>query len=159
MIELVEAVKNLGMETCVTLGMLKDGQAQRLKEAGLDYYNHNLDTAEDFYPEIISTRTYQDRLDTLDRVQEAGLKSCVGGIIGLGESRQQRAQLIAQLANRKPYPESVPINKLVKVAGTPMAAKRYALWPEQTPFFMVINYSLLTTHNSLRINSCLIVWA
>lgn len=120
-IELVEAVKNLGMETCVTLGMLKDGQAQRLKEAGLDYYNHNLDTAEDFYPEIISTRTYQDRLDTLDRVQDAGLKSCVGGIIGLGESRQQRAQLIAQLANRKPYPESVPINKLVKVAGTPMA--------------------------------------
>lgn len=120
-IELVEAVKGLGMETCVTLGMLKDGQAQRLKEAGLDYYNHNLDTAEDFYPEIISTRSYQDRLDTLDRVQGAGLKSCVGGIIGLGESRQQRAQLIAQLANRNPYPESVPINKLVKVAGTPMA--------------------------------------
>lgn len=120
-IDLVKAVKEEGMETCVTLGMLKDGQAQRLKEAGLDYYNHNLDTAEEFYPEIISTRTYQDRLDTLDRVQDAGLKSCVGGIIGLGESRQQRAQLIAQLANRNPYPESVPINKLVKVAGTPMA--------------------------------------
>lgn len=120
-IDLVKAVKAEGMETCVTLGMLKNGQAQRLQEAGLDYYNHNLDTAEDFYPKIISTRSYQDRLDTLDRVHEAGLKSCVGGIIGLGESRQQRAQLIAQLANRNPYPESVPINKLVKVAGTPMA--------------------------------------
>lgn len=119
-IELVIAVKDLGMETCVTLGMLKNGQAQRLKAAGLDYYNHNLDTAEDFYPEIISTRSYQDRLDTLDEVQAAGLKSCVGGIIGLGESRQQRAQLIAQLANRQPYPDSVPINKLVKVSGTPL---------------------------------------
>lgn len=120
-IELVQAVKNLGMETCVTLGMLKDGQAQRLKTAGLDYYNHNLDTSEDFYKEIISTRTYQDRIDTLDRVQDAGLKSCVGGIIGLGENREQRATLIAQLANRSPYPESVPINQLVKVPGTPMA--------------------------------------
>lgn len=120
-IDLVKAVKAEGMETCVTLGMLKDGQALRLKEAGLDYYNHNLDTAEDFYPKVISTRSYQDRLDTLDRVQDVGLKSCVGGIIGLGENRRQRAQLIAQLANRNPYPESVPINKLVKVAGTPMA--------------------------------------
>lgn len=120
-IELIQAVKDLGMETCVTLGMLKNGQAERLKEAGLDYYNHNLDTAEDFYKEIISTRTYQDRIDTLDRVQKAGLKSCVGGIIGLGESREQRATLIAQLANRSPYPESVPINQLVRVPGTPLA--------------------------------------
>lgn len=120
-IELVQAVKSLGMETCVTLGMLKDGQAERLKEAGLDYYNHNLDTSEDFYKEIISTRTYQDRIDTLDRVQQAGLKSCVGGIVGLGESREQRATLISQLANRNPYPESVPINQLVRVAGTPLA--------------------------------------
>ena len=121
-IELVQAVNALDMETCVTLGMLKTGQAQRLKEAGLDYYNHNLDTSEDFYKEIISTRTFQDRIDTLDRVQEAGLKSCVGGIIGLGESREQRAQFIAHLANRNPYPESVPINQLVKVAGTPLAS-------------------------------------
>lgn len=119
-IELVQAVKELGMETCVTLGMLKDGQAQRLKTAGLDYYNHNLDTSEDFYKEIITTRTFQDRLDTLDRVQEAGLKSCVGGIVGLGENRKQRASFIAELANRAPYPESVPINQLVKVVGTPM---------------------------------------
>lgn len=123
-IELIQAVKGLGMETCVTLGMLKKGQAERLKEAGLDYYNHNLDTAEDFYKEIISTRTYQDRIDTLDKVQQAGLKSCVGGIIGLGESREQRATLIAQLANRSPYPESVPINQLVRVPGTPLAANQ-----------------------------------
>lgn len=119
-IELVQAVKDLGMETCVTLGMLKDGQAQRLKTAGLDYYNHNLDTSEDFYKKIITTRTFQDRLDTLDRVQAAGLKSCVGGILGLGETREQRASFIAELANRSPYPESVPINQLVKVSGTPM---------------------------------------
>lgn len=119
-ITLVQAVKALGMETCVTLGMLKTGQAQRLQEAGLDYYNHNLDTSPDFYKEIISTRSYQDRLDTLEQIQEAGLKSCVGGIVGLGESREQRAQFIAQLANRSPYPDSVPINQLVKVAGTPM---------------------------------------
>lgn len=120
-IELIQAVKNLGMETCVTLGMLKEGQAERLKAAGLDYYNHNLDTSDDFYPNIISTRTYQDRLDTLDRVQQAGLKSCVGGIVGLGESREQRARFISQLANRTPYPESVPINQLVRVPGTPLA--------------------------------------
>lgn len=120
-IELVKAVKAMGLETCVTLGMLKNGQAERLKEAGLDYYNHNLDSAEEFYPQIISTRTYQDRLDTLDRIQQAGLKSCVGGIIGLGESREQRAKLLLQLANRNPYPDSVPINQLVKVAGTPLA--------------------------------------
>lgn len=120
-IELVQAVKGLGMETCVTLGMLKAGQAERLKAAGLDYYNHNLDTSEDFYKEIISTRTYQDRLDTLDRVQQSGLKSCVGGIVGLGESREQRARFIIQLANRQPYPDSVPINRLVRVQGTPLA--------------------------------------
>lgn len=120
-IELIQAVNSLGLESCVTLGMLKAGQAERLKMAGLDYYNHNLDTAEDFYANIISTRSYQDRLDTLDRVQQAGLKSCVGGIIGLGESREQRARLISQLASRQPYPDSVPINQLVRVAGTPLA--------------------------------------
>lgn len=119
-IEMVEAVKALGMETCVTLGMLKPGQAQRLREAGLDYYNHNLDTSPEFYGNIITTRTYQDRLDTLEAVREAGIKVCCGGIVGLGESRRERAGLIVQLANLDPYPESVPINNLVRVAGTPL---------------------------------------
>ncbi|MFZ5555168.1 MAG: biotin synthase BioB [Pseudomonadota bacterium] len=118
---MVSAVKALGLETCVTLGMLKDGQAERLKAAGLDYYNHNLDTDLEFYGEIITTRTYEDRLDTLAQVREAGLKVCCGGIVGLGESRRQRAGLLAQLASLEPYPESVPVNHLVKVAGTPLA--------------------------------------
>ncbi len=118
--EMVRAVKELGMETCVTLGMLKDGQADRLREAGLDYYNHNLDTSPEFYGNIISTRTYRDRLDTLERVRTAGMHVCCGGIVGLGESRRERAGLIAQLANMTPYPESVPINNLVKVEGTPL---------------------------------------
>lgn len=120
-IDMVTAVKALGMETCVTLGMLKNGQAQRLKQAGLDFYNHNLDTSADYYPQIISTRSYQDRLDTLDEVRAAGLNTCSGGIVGLGETREQRARFIAQLANLKPYPESVPINQLVRVPGTPLA--------------------------------------
>lgn len=119
--EMVRGVKALGLETCVTLGMLKDGQAQALKDAGLDYYNHNLDTSPEFYGQIITTRTYQDRLDTLARVREAGIKVCCGGIVGLGESRRERAGLLAQLANLDPYPESVPINNLVQVEGTPLA--------------------------------------
>jgi biotin synthase len=117
---MVRKVKALGLETCATLGMLKDGQAQRLKDAGLDYYNHNLDTAPDFYGEIITTREYHDRLDTLERVRAAGVRVCCGGIVGMGESRAQRAGLIAQLANLDPYPESVPINNLVQVEGTPL---------------------------------------
>ena len=120
--EMVEGVKALGMETCVTLGMLTGDQARRLKDCGLDYYNHNLDTAPDFYGEIISTREYQDRLDTLARVRDAGMHVCCGGIVGMGETRQQRAGLIAQLANLDPYPESVPINHLVQVEGTPLHA-------------------------------------
>lgn len=119
--DMVKAVKALGMETCATLGMLKEEQAERLKTAGLDYYNHNLDTAPEFYGDIITTRDYQDRLDTLGHVRQAGLKVCCGGIVGMGESRQQRAGLIAQLANLNPYPESVPINHLVAVEGTPLA--------------------------------------
>jgi biotin synthase len=111
----------LGLETCVTAGMLQPQQAQQLKEAGLDYYNHNLDTSPEFYGEIITTRTYQDRLDTLAAVRETGMKVCCGGIVGLGESRTQRAGLIAQLANLNPAPESVPINNLVQVEGTPLA--------------------------------------
>lgn len=119
--EMIGAVKALGMETCVTLGMLRDGQAEQLKAAGLDYYNHNLDTAPEFYGKIISTRTYQDRLDTLQQVREAGINVCCGGIVGMGESRRDRAGLVAQLTNMEPYPESVPINNLVQVEGTPLA--------------------------------------
>jgi biotin synthase len=117
---MVEGVKSLGLETCATLGMLTGAQARRLKDAGLDYYNHNLDTAPEFYGEIISTRVYQDRLDTLARVRSAGIAVCCGGIVGMGESRRERAGLIAQLANLDPYPESVPINHLVQVEGTPL---------------------------------------
>jgi len=118
---MIQAVHELGMETCATLGMLKEGQAEQLGAAGLDYYNHNLDTAPDHYKEIIHTREQQDRLDTLGRVRAAGLNVCCGGIVGMGESRAQRAALIAQLANLDPYPESVPINNLVPVPGTPLA--------------------------------------
>src|SRR5215212_4326019 len=118
---MVRAVKALGLETCATLGMLKDGQAEQLKDAGLDFYNHNLDTAPENYGDIVTTRTYQDRLDTLERVRGAGISVCCGGIVGMGESRAQRAALIAQLANMEPYPESVPINELVRVEGTPLA--------------------------------------
>jgi biotin synthase len=119
--ELVRTVKDVGLEACATLGMLADGQAEKLKDAGLDYYNHNLDCAPDFYGEIISTRDYQDRLDTLERVRGVGVKVCSGGIVGMGESRHQRAGLIAQLANLPEVPQSVPINHLVKVEGTPLA--------------------------------------
>ncbi len=119
--EMVREVRALGLETCMTLGMLEAGQAQALKDAGLDYYNHNLDSAPEFYGNIISTRTYQDRLDTLSNVRQAGINVCCGGIVGMGESRLERAGLIAQLANLDPYPESVPINNLVAVPGTPLA--------------------------------------
>jgi biotin synthase len=118
--EMVREVKALGLETCATLGMLEEQQAERLKAAGLDYYNHNLDTAPEFYNNVISTREYQDRLDTLGHVRNAGLKVCCGGIVGMGETRLQRAGLIAQLANLNPYPESVPVNHLVQVEGTPL---------------------------------------
>jgi biotin synthase len=116
----IREVKVLGLETCVTLGMLKPGQAERLREAGLDYYNHNLDTSPQFYGEIISTRTYRDRLETLERVRAAGIRVCCGGIVGMGESRADRAALIAQLASLDPQPESVPINSLIQVKGTPL---------------------------------------
>ena len=122
--ELIRTVKALGLETCATLGMLEDGQAQTLQSAGLDYYNHNLDSAPDFYGDIITTRQYQDRLDTLARVRSAGVKVCCGGIVGMGETRRQRAGLVAELANLTPYPESVPINNLVKVEGTPLAGQQ-----------------------------------
>ncbi|MEY4683951.1 MAG: biotin synthase BioB [Pseudomonadota bacterium] len=120
--EMVEGVKSLGMETCVTLGMLTDIQTERLKGAGLDYYNHNLDTSESYYSEIITTRTYQDRLETLERVRNHGLNVCCGGIVGMGESPEDRAGLLLQLANLPAHPESVPINLLVQVEGTPLAS-------------------------------------
>jgi len=117
---LVKEVRSLGMETCVTLGMLSDDQAKRLAEVGLDYYNHNLDTSPEYYPKVISTRTYDDRLQTLERVREAGIALCCGGIIGMGEDSRDICSLLRQLATMKPHPESVPINTLVAVAGTPM---------------------------------------
>ena len=118
---MVEGVKALGLETCATLGMLTGAQAQQLKDAGLDYYNHNLDTSPEFYDHIITTRTYQDRLDTLGHVREAGIHVCCGGIVGMGETREDRVGMIATLARLPVHPESVPINMLVKVAGTPLA--------------------------------------
>ena len=119
-LRMVEEVRGLGMETCMTLGMLTADQAARLGAAGLDYYNHNLDTSPEFYGDIITTRTYEDRLNTLDHVRAAGMKVCSGGIVGMGEARRDRAGLLLQLANMKQHPESVPINLLVKVEGTPL---------------------------------------
>lgn len=118
--EMVEAVRALGLETCLTLGMLKAEQARRLKDAGLDYYNHNIDTDPEMYGDIITTRTFQDRLDTLEHVREAGMKVCSGGIVGMGEDRTQRAGMLLTLANLPAHPESVPINMLVQVEGTPL---------------------------------------
>jgi biotin synthase len=119
--EMVEGVKALGLETCVTLGMLNALQAQRLKDAGLDYYNHNLDTSPEYYDDIITTRTYQDRLDTLSHVRDAGISVCCGGIVGMGESDSDRSEMIRMLANLPEHPESVPINMLVRVKGTPLS--------------------------------------
>ncbi len=118
--EIIRDVKALGLETCATLGLLKPGQAEQLKQAGLDYYNHNLDTSPEYYQEVITTRDYSDRIYTLEQVRGAGINVCCGGIVGMGESRKTRAALIAELANLDPYPESVPINYLVQVEGTPL---------------------------------------
>ena len=119
-LEMVKAVKALDMDTCMTLGMLTPEQTHELKQAGLDYYNHNLDTSPEYYGEVISTRTYQDRLDTLQHVRDANIKVCSGGILGMGESRRDRVRLLQQLANQETHPESVPINLLIKVEGTPL---------------------------------------
>jgi biotin synthase len=122
-LEMVRRVREEGLETCVTLGMLDAGQSRQLKDAGLDYYNHNLDTSPEFYGEIISTRNYQDRLDTLQHVRDAGINVCCGGIVGMGETRSDRASLLQQLASQKPHPDSVPVNMLVRVEGTPLAGQ------------------------------------
>ena len=121
--KMIEGVREMGMEACATLGMLTPDQAQRLHDAGLDYYNHNLDTSENFYSEIISTRTYADRLDTLQSVRDAGIKVCCGGILGMGEAAQDRADMLVTLANLQPHPESVPINMLLQVEGTPLESR------------------------------------
>ena len=121
-LEMVKGVKAMGMETCLTLGMLDEGQVNDLKGAGLDYYNHNLDTSRDYYEKVVTTRSYDDRLDTIQRVKDAGINVCSGGILGMGESRRDRAGLLQELANLPEHPESVPINMLVKVPGTPLAA-------------------------------------
>lgn len=128
--EIIKAVKALGLETCGTFGLLQEGMAEDLKEAGLDYYNHNLDTAPEHYQQIIGTRVFDDRLNTLGKVRKAGLKVCCGGIIGMNENRKERAGLIASLANLDPQPESVPINQLVKVEGTPLADAAELDWTE-----------------------------
>ncbi|MBV2235105.1 MAG: biotin synthase BioB [Sterolibacterium sp.] len=119
--EMIRAVKSLGMETCATLGMLQPGQAEELKDAGLDYYNHNLDTSAEHYIRVISTHTQSDRFDTLDKVRTAGIKVCSGGIVGMGETQRGRADLLCELANMNPPPDSVPINNLVPMPGTPLA--------------------------------------
>jgi biotin synthase len=118
---MIKGVRAMGMETCVTLGMLKRQQAERLADAGLDYYNHNLDTSPEYYKEVIQTRTYEDRLETLEHVRSAGLNVCCGGIVGMGETREDRAELIVQLATLPTHPQSVPVNNLVQVPGTPLA--------------------------------------
>lgn len=120
LVAMIEGVKDLGMETCMTLGMLSDAQTAQLKDAGLDYYNHNVDTSEEYYGEIITTRSYQERLDTLARVRRAGINVCSGGIVGMGEAREDRAGMLKTLANLPKHPESVPINMLVAVPGTPL---------------------------------------
>ncbi len=119
-VEMIQVVRELGMETCMTLGMLTAEQAKSLKQAGLDYYNHNLDTSEEYYPEVVTTRSYQDRLDTLEAVRNAGIKICCGGILGLGEGQDDRCKLLQTLANMEKHPESVPINLLVQIEGTPL---------------------------------------
>jgi biotin synthase len=131
-LSMVEGVKALGLETCMTLGMLTGDQAEKLQAAGLDYYNHNLDTSPEYYGDIITTRSYGDRLDTLNEVRKAGLKVCCGGIVGMGESRDDRAGLLQALANLSEHPESVPINMLVRIPGTPMESA-----PEVDPFEFV----------------------
>ncbi len=149
--DMVREVRNLGLETCVTLGMLRDHQAQRLSDAGLDYYNHNLDTAPEFYGDIISTRTYQDRLDTLGHVRDAGINVCCGGIVGMGESRAERVGLLHQLATLPDHPESVPINMLVRVAGTPLASE-----DDLDPFEFVRTIAvarILMPHSMVRLSA------
>ena len=149
--DMIRGVRALGLETCATLGMLSQPQALALKSAGLDYYNHNLDTAPEFYGEVIQTREYQDRLDTLEHIRGAGMKTCCGGIVGMGESRDQRAGLLQTLANLPEHPQSVPINRLVQVEGTPLAGT-VALDPFE--FVRTIAVArLLMPHSMVRLSA------
>lgn len=148
---MVSEVKKLGLETCVTLGLLKNDQALKLKEAGLDFYNHNIDTSEDFYNKIITTRTFKDRIDTLDNVRHAGLKVCCGGIIGIGEDNDDRIKMLVTLANLNEPPESVPINKLIRIPGTPLEGQK-----EVDPFDFVKTIALariLMPHSYIRLSA------
>ncbi len=148
-LDMIREVKAMDMEACATLGMLTPEQAASLKEAGLDYYNHNLDTDPEYYKEIISTRSYQDRLDTLKNVRAEGMSICCGGIVGMGETRRHRAGFVAQLARMKPHPESVPINKLVKVEGTPLAGnEQFADDLDHFEFIRTIAVSRITMPGS-----------
>lgn len=144
--EIINAVKSLGLETCGTFGMLEDGMAEDLKDAGLDYYNHNLDTSPEHYKKVIGTRGYDDRLNTLGKVRNAGLKVCCGGIIGMNENRKERAGFIASLANLDPQPESVPINQLVKVEGTPLADAAEVDWTEFVRTVAVARITMPTSY-------------
>ena len=149
--EIIKAVKDLGLETCGTFGLLEEGMAEDLKNAGLDYYNHNLDTDPDRYNDIIHTRQFEDRMDTLGKVRQAGLKVCCGGIVGMNETREQRAGLIASLANLDPQPESVPINQLVKVAGTPLENAEDLDWTEFVRTIAVARITL--PHSYVRLSA------
>lgn len=150
-VEMVKGVKAMGMETCVTLGMLTDEQTKTLKEGGLDYYNHNLDTSEDYYSEVITTRTYQDRLDTLGRVRDAGINVCCGGIVGMGENETDRSKLLIELANLPKHPESVPINMLVQVEGTPLMGSE-SLYPLMF-IRMIAVARILMPHSRVRLSA------
>jgi biotin synthase len=150
-LDMVRTVKGLGLETCVTLGMLEPHQACRLKEAGLDYYNHNLDTGPDFYNTIVGTRTYDDRRRTLKSVREAGLKVCCGGILGMGEQHADRIALLYELASQEPQPESVPINSLVAMEGTPLAGQEPIVWEELVR--MVAVARILMPHARVRLSA------
>lgn len=151
MLEMVAGVKQLGMEACVTAGMLSNGQADRLAQAGLTSYNHNLDTSPDYYAEIISTRTYQDRLETLQRVRKAGISLCCGGIIGMGETLKDRASMLQVLANLDPQPESVPINGLVAVEGTPLENQQP--YESLDLLRMVATARILMPHSRVRLSA------
>ena len=150
-LEMVRTVKAAGLETCVTLGMLTSPQALRLREAGLDYYNHNLDTGPAFYADIVTTRCYDDRLRTLEAVREAGLKVCCGGILGMGESHNDRIDLLYELARQTPQPESVPINTLVAVEGTPLAEKSPVPWDDLVR--VIATARLLMPHAKIRLSA------
>ena len=150
-LEMVRTVKGLGLETCVTLGMLEPHQARRLREAGLDYYNHNLDTGPEFYGTIIGTRTYDDRRGTIKAVREAGLKVCCGGILGMGEQETDRIDLLYELASQEPQPESVPINSLVAVEGTPLANQTPVVWEDLVR--MVAVARILMPHTRVRLSA------